>query len=436
MFDKYRVLSSYLRAKVHRRITPRPLLVRGRERMIRKHLAHVISRSPFYADHFSGYSLNDWRGLPTIDKKTMMENFSELNTADIKVEDAMEVALQAERDRDFSPMLGDITVGLSSGTSGNKGLFLANGTERLAWAGTILARVLSGSLFDKHRVAFFLRANSNLYQTVGSGKITFNFFDLIRPIGEHLPALEFLSPTILVAPPSVLRLLALKLEAEHTSISPKKIVSVAEVLDPLDRAVIERGFGQMVHEVYQATEGFIAATCEHGTLHLNEDILTVEKEYLSPRRYTPIITDFTRITQPVIRYRLDDVLVERATPCPCGSAFEAIEKIEGRCDDLLSFRSTSGDAEITIFPDFISRALITASEKIIEYCVAQTSTDNMDVYLALAPGSCRKSAERLVLNSLEELCNKSSSIMPEIDFRGPPEEVTPGIKQKRIKRIT
>ena len=74
----------------------------------------------------------------------------------IKKEEAFRVALQAETTRDFAPQLEGITVGLSSGTSGNRGLFLVGPQEQAKWAGTILAKALPGSLWAEQRIAFFL----------------------------------------------------------------------------------------------------------------------------------------------------------------------------------------------------------------------------------------------------------------------------------------
>ena len=69
-------------------------------------------------------------------------------------------------------------------------------------------------------------------------------------------------------------------------------------------------------------------------LHLNEDIVYIEREYLDDRRFVPVVTDLERKAQPIIRYRLNDILVERKEPCGCGSPFLALEKIEGREDDV------------------------------------------------------------------------------------------------------
>ncbi|NKF33203.1 hypothetical protein HER21_43035, partial [Pseudomonas sp. BGM005] len=88
----------------------------------------------------------------------------------------------------------------------------------------------------------------------------------------------------------------------------------------------------------QCTEGFLAHTCERGVIHLNEDGVLVEREALDGERFTPIVTDLRRRAQPIVRYRLGDVLRERREPCPCGSALTAIERIEGREGDTLVFR--------------------------------------------------------------------------------------------------
>ena len=48
--------------------------------------------------------------------------------------------------------------------------------------------------------------------------------------------------------------------------------SGAEVLDPIDRTVIEAATSAVrVREIYMATEGLFGASCRHGTLHLAED---------------------------------------------------------------------------------------------------------------------------------------------------------------------
>jgi len=321
---------------------------------------------------------NKLEDFPIINKKIFMENFEAINTVGIKKEEAFKVALASEESRDFSNKIGDISVGLSSGTSGSRGLFLVSEEESIQWAGYILKRVLPKPLLQAHKIAFFLRANSNLYESVNSPLIKFSFYDLMKPLEEHIESLNRMQPSILIAPAQVLRLLVL---SDKLEINPKKIVSVAEVLEEEDEALISKRFSQKVHQIYQCTEGFLAHTCEEGNLHLNEDRVFIEKEFLDEEsgRFSPIITDFFRSSQPVIRYKLDDILVLEKEPCACGSVFTCIKKIEGRCDDILKVQDVNSEP-YNLFPDFIRRAIISASDEVEEYAVEHRE-DGLHVFL-------------------------------------------------------
>lgn len=403
MFKKLVILYFYFKTKYFTR--KQNFKVR-QDKKIKKIIKSIVKKSKFYKSKFAGYDLDEYKSLPTIQKDEFMLNFDTLNTVGIKKDKALNLALKAEKDRNFIPKIDGITVGLSSGTSGNKGIFLASDFERYKWAGAVLAKVLPGSIFSRHKIAFFLRANSNLYESIGSKNITFKYFDLLTPLHENLNLLSNFSPTLLVAPPSMLRLIAKNLST--LDIKPQKIVSVAEVLEQIDRDFLQTAFGMPIHEVYQATEGFIATTCEYGNLHINEDILLVEKESLSEDRFTPIITDFSRTTQPVIRYRLNDILIQDDSPCPCGSEFMRIKRIIGRCDDMFYLRSLDDGSLKAVFADFISRAIIYASEHIKEYKVVQISPDKLEVFID------KDDEFQAVISSLNSLFVKLGCQAPQI----------------------
>jgi putative adenylate-forming enzyme len=158
------------------------------------------------------------------------------------------------------------------------------------------------------------------------------------------------------------------------------LISVAEGLESENKISLEKIFKQVVNQVYKATEGFLASTCQFGTLHFHEDWLLVEKEYLDNKRFHPIITDFTRTSQPIVRYRLNDIIHERQTPCPCGSIMLAIDHIEGRSDDIFEFLDKN-QKKVLIFPDFFRKAVITASATIEEYAVEQQAGDFIGIFL-------------------------------------------------------
>lgn len=328
-----------------------------------KHLNQFLKnlQSDFYPH---SHNLNDF---PIINKKIFMQNFQKINIYHISDEEAFRIAIEAEKTRNFSPKIqtpyGKITVGLSSGTSGNRGIFLLSDNELAQWVGYILKRMLPKPIFKKRKIAFFLRSNSNLYESSKSFLIQFKFFDLCVNLHSHIQTLNDYQPDILIAPASVLKFLA---QAKELQINPQKIISVAEVLDEETKTILEEKFHQTIHQIYQCTEGFLAHTCEHGSLHLNEDVVLVQQEWLDHKRFVPIITDFKRSTQPIIRYRLDDILHFNPTPCPCGSVFMRLDKIEGRCDEIIKLKDIKGD-DFLLFPDFLRRSILQCSKQIEEY---------------------------------------------------------------------
>lgn len=343
-----------------------------------KAINKVLLKSIFYKDlAANGVLLEDY---PIMNKDSFMTNFESINTRNIKLKEALHVATEAEKSRDFSAMLNGVTVGLSSGTSGNRGLFLAQEKERAQWVAAILDRVL-GFTLKKRTVAFFLRANSNLYSSVKSSVLSFNFFDLMDEVDNHVDRLNKLQPNILIAQPSMLLELAHRKAIKQLNIEPQKIISVAEVLYPEDDQFMKSVFGQQIHQVYQCTEGFLATSCDQGVLHFNEDFLHIEKKYLdkNKKRFHPIITDLFRSSQPVIRYELNDIIVEKEK-CTCGKKTIAIERIEGRSDDILSFVSKQKVKRV-IFPDFLRRAIILSNAKIRDYMIIQTGTNQLKLFI-------------------------------------------------------
>ena len=85
-------------------------------------------------------------GVPTdfdhMDKTFMMTHFNELNTQGIDRDEALALAIESEKTRDFTELKGEVAVGLSSGTSGHRGLFITTEKERSMWAAAILAKML------------------------------------------------------------------------------------------------------------------------------------------------------------------------------------------------------------------------------------------------------------------------------------------------------
>ncbi len=351
----------------------RQALEQYQQRQLTRFARRVLTRSPYFQP-YAHLPISEW---PLMDKATMMANFDRMNTAGLKRDELFECARQSEASRDFSPKIGRFSVGLSSGTSGQRGIFVVSPLEQQIWAGGMLAKMLPDGLFAGERVALFLRADNNLYQSVNNRWLSLAFFDLFADFSQQLPRLTAYSPSIIVAPAQVLRALALAQLKGEISLSPKLIISVAEVLEPQDKELLSQVFPR-VGEVYQATEGFLAATCSHGALHLNEEFVHIEPNWLDENRFTPIITDFTRQTQPIVRYRLDDVLVRSQKPCLCGQHSMVIERIEGRNDDQVLLPGVDGKPRV-IFADLCSRVLANSLPLQCDYRLLQTGAAQLQL---------------------------------------------------------
>jgi putative adenylate-forming enzyme len=370
------------------------------------------------------------RFAEVMNKSLFLEHFTTLNRHGITLEQATAVALRAERERDFKPELpGGVTAGLSSGTSGARQVFLVGRADRCRWAGQMLARMLStASLLQiwnffapPLRIAFFLRASSNLYTTLNSLRVKFEYFDLTQPLSELVTRLETYRPQVLVAPATVLAELA-----RCARVRPKQVISVAEVLDAKDGAAIEKAFGVPVAQIYQAAEGFLGCTCSQGRMHLNEESLHIEPEWLDEahERFHPLITDFSRQTQWFVRHRLDDILRLDPTPCPCGRQTMTLKQIEGRAEEVLWLRNALGGLT-PVFPDVLRQALYT--QPVERYRIEQHCL-RWQVQLM-------KGDEKAVQAALEALIDGLKLQRPTFDFQ-PWTDQPPSEKQKRIRCIT
>nr|WP_310788190.1 F390 synthetase-related protein [Fusobacterium nucleatum] len=414
----FKIILTFIKVRYFSKWTSRDKLLKYQEKQVEKHLKFLKENSPYFKTH---KITEDF----TMNKAFMMENFDELNTLGVKKDEAMNIALNSEKTRNFSQKYKDISVGLSSGTSGHRGMFITTPEEQGTWAGTILAKMLPKNDIFGHKIAFFLRADNDLYKTINSSLISLEYFDTFKDIDEHIERLNKYLPTMIVAPPSLLLFLAKKIEEGKLKVSPKRLISVAEILEKADEEYIKKQFNlKIIHQIYQATEGFLACTCEYGHLHLNEDLIKFEKQYIDEKRFYPIITDFRRTSQPFVKYYLNDILVENTEPCECGSVLQRIEKIEGRSDDIFKFTNKFGK-EIVGFPDFIRRTILFV-ENIREYQVFQVS----DKLLEVAILNISDEQKELVKNEFNKLFTSLNIENIEIKFTN--YEID---KTKKLKRI-
>ncbi len=354
MFEVRHALLAYWLA---RRIKTRAQLKGRTAAKLHNWLQRDVPQVPFYA----GRKVTTLDDLPIIDKATLMADFAAFNTAGITAEMGWQAFAGSKQ-------IGKLVVGASTGTSGNRGLFVISQAERFRWLGSILAKALPGFWRKRHRVAVLLPLNTPLYDSANRmQRLKLRFFDIGQPWEDDLAAFQ---PTVIIAPPKVLRQIAM----QAMPLAPEHVFAAAETLDPVDAAFIAAHFNRPLRQIYMATEGLFAVSCEQGTLHLCEDTMHFELPQVGddPDLRAVIVSDFSRRTQIMARYRMND-LIRLGPPCACGLPHQTVAEVVGRVDDCFTL------AGMTITPDVMRNAVVDADRKITDFRIIQTGATEIEV---------------------------------------------------------
>ena len=347
----------------------RPDFERWQATALRRWLDHDLPLAPFY-----GQAPRQLGDLAITDKALLMANFERFNIGGVSARDAWAAASADGRLGDLT--VGALTVGASTGTSGNRGLFVISEAERYRWLGAILAKAAPDLIWRGMRVAVILPQNTGLYDSARKSRlIRLAFFDLTLGPESWRADLEAFDPTVIIAPPKMLRHFA----SAGFRLAPRRVFSAAETLDPVDRPVIENFFRLPLDQIYMATEGLFAVTCRQGGLHLAEDSVFFEFEPAGDGLVAPLVTAFRRQTQIMARYRMNDLLRLSERPCRCGSPLRCVDEIAGRMDDV--FRLASAEGEILLTPDILRNAVLKADRRIDDFRLIQTAPDAIELRL-------------------------------------------------------
>jgi len=376
-----------IRTKIILGFFSRTWLLRWQSMRKRYFLKKVKNNFPFYQKKTD---------FPILNKETFNQNFSELNTAGISYSEALKLGLRDEQTRDFQSRLHDLNIGLSTGTSGRRGVFLYSDYERWKWLGLLLGRLNFSEIYG-HRVAFFLRSGGALYDSVQESKLmAFCYFDLTKSEEDLKKRLISFRPTLLVAPPNVISLIQFWNTHSQKKLQLKKIISIADVLDGEERASFQNHFQCSVHEIYQATEGFLGMSCPEGHMHLNEDSIFFELREIQKGIVSPLVTDLERSHQAIVRYEINDLLALSYEPCSCSWPTLKIEKIIGRSDDLLWVRNLDGILK-PVYPDYIRALILSELESQQDFQLIQNQFGDCELIFTT---NVSKSAEESIIAKL------------------------------------
>jgi phenylacetate-CoA ligase len=341
-------------------------------RQLREVRKRAYKTSPFYRQFHRGLTEAPLRELPVLTKTMLMEHFDEVVTdPQVKHTDVRAHLATLQGNARF---LQRYWVNATSGTTGKQGLFLFNDRE---WA-TIIASFARGHEWAGFKVGLThhmkmaavastapWHMSARIGSTVDSRWMPALRLDAGSPLPAMVAALNTWQPEMLVAYPSMARLLVQEQAAGRLAITPKLIWTGSELLTEETRRRVERTWDHPLFNEYGATEcGLLAAEGQlHNGLYLSEDLVIVE---VVDHQNQPVpdgtlgdkllISVLFNHTQPLIRYELSDRVRIATGADTSGRPFRRIAAIEGRAEEVLHFPAITGTA-IAVHPVFFHHHL-------------------------------------------------------------------------------
>ena len=402
----------------------------GVERRQQDRLADIVAfaraASPVYRRLYEGLPdrIRDPSFLPVTNKTMLMAQFDEWVT-DRAVTRRLVDDVVADPTLVGQRVLGRYTVATTSGTTGERGVFVLDDDSMTAT--TALAIRMLRDWLGLREVAQLIARGGRLtminavgghYASAiagtrllrgGAGRARrVQMLSVDTPLPALVTSLNHFRPAVVAAYASVGAMLASEQEAGRLHIAPALVVLSAEGLAIPEYARIARAFGATVRSSYAATEcPFLSYSCAEEWMHVNSDwvlLEPVDPEYWPTPAgrvsQTVLLTNLANRVQPILRYDLGDRVLLRRDPCPCGNPLPAI-RVRGRSADLLTFRNACGDP--VALPPLAITSLVSEVPGVERFQVEQIAPMALRVRLRTTAGHEREliwAAVRLQLETL------------------------------------
>jgi len=120
----------------------------------------------------------------------------------------------------------------------------------------------------------------------------------------------------------------------------KEIILSGESHSPSIEAAVRKAFHVTPLDEYCTMEGYIAGTCEHHNLHINEDVVFAEVlnesgEISSYGKGELLVTHLYSKEFPFVRYKTGDIVEVTDEQCQCNRPFKIIKNIDGRAGSYI-----------------------------------------------------------------------------------------------------
>ena len=397
---------------------------------LRALVRHAKTNSPFYGEYLDAVDpdrLSSVDQLPTVDKRTMMENFDRFVTdPTLKLDEIMGHLEGLDRDEYFH---GTYRALSTAGSSGYAGIFVFNRPEwstvlastiRSGWYAGITPRLPNrpkwasvGANNPRHATArVALSGDFGLYRVMRRS--------VLDPMEQLVAALNEFQPECLMSYPSLGSLLAIEQLEGRLSIDPRAVTVTSEVCTDDMAHKMEAAWGVKPFNWYAMCEAInIGISCPDAEgIHLFEDMAIVEvvDENNEPvPDGTPgtklLVTNLYNHTQPLIRYEVSDMLTLSPEACQCGRPFRLVTQLEGRSDEILRFdATTSGVAEIHP-PHF--RSLLGGFQQLKQYQVVQED-DGLHLRLVLRGEEDKEAFAAEVRQGMKSMLESQGAVCPEL----------------------
>lgn len=355
--DVLRLLRSKFDNTLNRRL-PRHRLEAKRLRRFRRLAAYARRHSPFYARLMdeAGIDADNCRpqDFPVLTKRMVMDHFDDIVTERGITRAGIEEFLETSSNP-LDLFRGRYYVIHTSGSSGEVGFYVYSPADMAC--GIARGPRPPHRFLRKTRLAFFGAtkghfAGVTFISTIRRSPLKYVYqaetFEINSPLQQVIQGLNSYRPDVLAGYGTGLKILADQKLEGRLLIEPELLVSSGEPLNRPDREKIEEVFEAPVLNCYMCTEHVYMGISmpEDSGMYLLEDDLIFECH--EGHTY---VTNLSNFTQPLIRYRMEDVLVpikDRDGRLP----YTKVKEVVGRNEYVPYFTNRHG------VEDFISPHII------------------------------------------------------------------------------
>lgn len=228
------------------------------------------------------------------------------------------------------------------------------------------------------RIAHFFYFSHIMHRLPLLSETDYRLYDLFRSYESHVEQIEQQQPDILIAPHGTLLQLAYDKLADKLKIQPKQVYCENGMLSTRDRLILRKAFGK-VQTLYSHGGRLLAAPCEKGQLHLQENQYFFEIKWIDKQRLIPIYTDFHAKTLPLFRFQSNSVFTAADRPCSCGSAQLTIKRREMLINDVFWLAGKNG-GYLPVFATPLEDFAASCTPWNKEYRIVQESLNHIVFY--------------------------------------------------------